>query len=315
MVSSFFGPAQGVAIRGAVPLHGLRSANALLQQVMFGMRIVGPGIAGIVYKFLGAHVCYWTDSASFLASGTLIASLALSRGLTPPVASDITTQLDADATQEAAPVAPSAAGGLSSILPDMKQGLRFIVHHAAMLFVILALSAAMFVIGCFAPLMAVYVRDTLLERTGTYAVISAMIGIGMLLGINLLNTFGKRLRDTLLVYSGLLGISVGLVLLTAIPHVWAAMLGNLICGISTAAIMVPAQTLIQTETPPALMGRVGSTVMSFIFTAQILGLVLSGLLATGIGVRHTFAVCAAMPILLAAAGKLWMHPAPSAKAV
>ena len=37
VVSSFFGPAQGVAIRSAVPLHGLRSANALMQQVMQSM--------------------------------------------------------------------------------------------------------------------------------------------------------------------------------------------------------------------------------------------------------------------------------------
>jgi MFS family permease len=48
VLSSFFGPAQGVAIRSAVPFHGLRSANALMQQVMFIMRIVGGPIAVIV---------------------------------------------------------------------------------------------------------------------------------------------------------------------------------------------------------------------------------------------------------------------------
>src|SRR6202044_3800781 len=48
VVSSFFSPAQGVAIRSAVPLHGLRSANALMQQVMFGMRIIGPAIASFM---------------------------------------------------------------------------------------------------------------------------------------------------------------------------------------------------------------------------------------------------------------------------
>src|SRR5277367_1162563 len=72
VVSSFFGPAQGVAIRSAVPLHGLRSANALMQQVMFGMRIVGPPLAGVMYKLLGARSCYIGDSISFVASGTLI---------------------------------------------------------------------------------------------------------------------------------------------------------------------------------------------------------------------------------------------------
>ena len=42
VISSFFGPAQGVAIRSLVPFHGLRSANALIQQVMFLTRIAGP---------------------------------------------------------------------------------------------------------------------------------------------------------------------------------------------------------------------------------------------------------------------------------
>jgi MFS family permease len=82
--SSFFGPAQGVAIRSAVPLHGLRSANALMQQVMFGMRIVGPGIAGVLYSVFGARICYWGDSVSFLCSATLIASLAPSPSRSSP---------------------------------------------------------------------------------------------------------------------------------------------------------------------------------------------------------------------------------------
>jgi DHA3 family macrolide efflux protein-like MFS transporter len=58
------------------------------------------------------------------------------------------------------------------------------------------------------------------------------------------------------------------------------------------------------------MGRVGSTSMSLIFSAQILGLVLSGVLADRIGVRHVFVVCAALLVLLIAAGKLFMEPKP-----
>ena len=35
VVSSVFTPAQGVAVRSAVPLHGVRAAQTLMQQVMF----------------------------------------------------------------------------------------------------------------------------------------------------------------------------------------------------------------------------------------------------------------------------------------
>src|ERR1700710_1459369 len=79
VVSSFFGPAQGVAIRSAVPLHGLRSANSLMQQVMFGMRIVGPATAAEMVAIFGPKSCYLLDATSFVASGCLIASLVLTR--------------------------------------------------------------------------------------------------------------------------------------------------------------------------------------------------------------------------------------------
>src|SRR5580698_87968 len=75
VISSFFSPAQGVAIRSAVPLHGLRSANALMQQVMFGMRIIGPAIASFMVASFGPISCYGLDSLSFVGSALLIGSV------------------------------------------------------------------------------------------------------------------------------------------------------------------------------------------------------------------------------------------------
>jgi MFS transporter, DHA3 family, macrolide efflux protein len=300
VVSSFFGPAQGVAIRSAVPLHGLRSANALMQQVMFGMRIVGPAIAAFMVAYLGPASCYVLDSVSFIGSACLIASVVF---LKP---------------EKAAPnPATSAAEGTSAlgrIWLDMKQGISFIVHHAALLFVILAMAAGMFVIGCFGPLIAIYVRDSLHASTKMFGIVSPMIGLGMLLGINGLNAFGKKLSNTLLVYSGLCGIAIGLVILTLLPHIWSTLVGNFIIGFSVAGIIVPSQTLFQQATPPELMGRVGSTFMSIIFTAQISGLVLSGLLTQYIGVRQVFALCAVMLVVLITVGKLWMEPKGASEA-
>ncbi|MCU1226753.1 MAG: major facilitator superfamily 1 [Edaphobacter sp.] len=299
IVSSFFGPAQGVAIRSAVPLHGLRSANALMQQVMFSMRIIGPAIAAFMVASFGAISCYVMDSASFVGSALIIASVPF-------------LKKDASAPNPASIKASNSesASALGKIWLDMKQGISFIVHHAALLFVILAMAAGMFVIGCFGPLIAVYVRDSLHASTKFFGIASAMIGLGMLLGINGLNAFGKKLSNTLLVYSGLFGIGVGLVILTALTHVWSTVLGNLIIGFSVAGIVVPSQTLFQKATPPELMGRVGSTFMSIVFAAQITGLVLSGILTHYTDVRHVFALCAILLFILMAVGKLWMEPKP-----
>lgn len=300
VVSSFFGPAQGVAIRAAVPLHGLRAANALMQQVMFLARIAGPAVAAMLVASFGPTSCYWADAASFVASACLIASVTLTRP----------QEMVAEAVLQPADKAipDQEAKGVAKVWSDMKQGISFIVHHAALLFVILALASGMFVLGCFGPLIAVYVRDILHGSTKVFGAASAMIGIGILLGINALNAFGKKIRNTVLVYSGLGGIAVGLVMLTLLHFVWSTIAGNFVIGFSVAGIIIPTQVMIQQETPPALMGRVGSTVMSTVFTAQILGLVASGILAQHIGVTQVFAICAGMLVVLIVVGKLFMEP-------
>ena len=304
VVSSFFGPAQGVVLRSAVPAHGLRSANALMQQVMFGMRIVGPAMAGFLVGWFGPNTCYIADSASFIASGSLIASLAISRGRPAAQAAAV---LDKDS-----PVAGQS--GVARVLADMRVGIGFIVHHAGVLFVLLALASGMFVLGCFGPLIAVYIRDSLHASTRTFGYISPMIGIGMFAGINALTTFGKKIGNATLVYSGLAGIAAGLCVLTGLTHIWSTVIANLMIGVAVSGIIVPATTMMQQETPPALMGRVGSTFMSLIFTAQISGLILSGLIADRIGVRHVFALCAVMLAVLMTAGRLWMEPKPAVSA-
>ncbi|WP_263380439.1 MFS transporter [Granulicella paludicola] len=301
--SSFFSPAQGVAVRSIVPLNGLRSANALLQQVMMMMRILGGPIAVTIVKVFGARSCYGIDAASFLASGCLIASLTL---IVPK--------------KPVTPAKPNT-GAIGGILTDMKVGASFIFHHAALFFVIASLAAGMFVMGCFGPLIAIYVRDTLHAPPSLFAVTSAMIGVGMLVGINVLNSFAKKVANTTQVYLGLGGIAVGTLLLAAAPladinvpfthlalPIVITVFGCFLIGFSCAGIIVPAQTLIQMETPAELMGRVGSTTMSSIFGAQIGGLLLSGILANYTSVRTVFGICTAMLVVLIVAGKLWMEP-------
>jgi MFS family permease len=243
----------------------------------------------------GPVSCYVLDSVSFVGSALLIGSVAF---------------IKKDSAAVGKTAAPENQSALSKIWLDMKQGINFIVHHAALLFVILAMAAGMFVLGCFGPLIAVYVRDSLHASTRAFGIVAAMIGVGMLVGINGLNTFGKKLSNTLLVYSGLCGIAVGLVILTLLPHIWSTIMGNLIIGFSVAGIIVPSQTLFQQATPPELMGRVGSTFMSIVFAAQISGLVLSGILTQHMGVRRVFGLCAVMLVVLIAVGKLWMEPKP-----
>ena len=206
----------------------------------------------------------------------------------------------------------STSSAIGRVWQDAKQGISFIFHHAGLLFVTLALASGMFILGCFGPLIAVYVREDLHAATRIFGIASALIGVGMLVGTNLVTSFAKGLKDEFLVFLGLGGIALGLVFLFVFTQVWTTFLGDFLIGFAVAGIVIPAQTMMQKETPPAMMGRIGSAFMSLIFTAQIAGLILSGFLAKEFGVRHVFGLCAIVLVLLVGVGYLWKKPARKA---
>jgi DHA3 family macrolide efflux protein-like MFS transporter len=286
-VSSFFAPAQSVVIRSHVPPHGLMSANGLMQMAMLGARIVGPAAAGALVANFGPTVCYAVDFASFLTSAALLASVAIVRPAEPT-----------------APVAAPASGMLDAIVRDMQVGMRFIFHHAPISFVVMAMAAGMFVVGCFGPLIAIYVREWLHGRADVFGMVTAMVGVGMLCGMPVVRRLSGVMANSTLVLGGLAGIGLGALLLGALPWVAMSMLACFTLGFAFAGVIIPAQTLMQQDTPAALMGRISSTTMSVVFFAQLMGLVLSGVLAQAFGVRAVFFLCAVFAWVLTAAGKL-----------
>jgi MFS family permease len=288
-VSAFFGPAQTVTIRSHVPTPGLMSATALMQIAFMSSRIIGPATAGAIVAAFTPKVCYLIDVVSFLMSASLIASVSIVRP----------ASLQAPAG--------SSSNRIHAIWIDMRAGMSFIVHHAAILFFVLAMAAGLFTIGCFGPLISLHVRDTLHASAGLFGYVSGMVGVGMLIGTQVVRQLAKKASDTGLVLWGLTGIGAGVLLLGAVPHIAATLMATFTIGFAFAAIMVPASTLIQRETPPDMLGRVGSTNASVIFLGQILGLAVSGVLAELVGVRMVFFLCAGLSVLLAVGGRMFLQ--------
>src|SRR5438552_4887666 len=194
-VSAFFGPAQQVTIRAHVPVAGLMAANALMQIAFMGSRIIGPAAAGAIVAAFTPRVCYILDVASFVASAALIGSVMIVRpaSMRPP--------------------AGSSSNRIHAIWIDMKQGMNFILHHAAILFFVLAMASGLFTIGCFGPLISIWVRDTLQASPGLFGYVSGTVGVGLLVGTQIVRQLAKRVSDTGLVLWGLAGIGGGVLLL------------------------------------------------------------------------------------------------------
>jgi DHA3 family macrolide efflux protein-like MFS transporter len=283
-VSSFFLPAQSVTVRTIVPAEGLLAANAMMAQALYVVRLLSPALAGALVRLLTEKACFYLDTASFVFSAMMIARLTINR-----------------------PAHAQSEKTVKSLTQDFLAGNRFIFTHAGLAFVFIAMAAAMFVLSSFSPLISIYIRDSLSAGPVLFGVISAMVGVGLIVGTQLVTRLVKQRSKPHVVLSGLFALGLGAAFLGAFRNVPMAALSTFTMGFAIAFIWVPAQTMSQQETPHAMVGRVSSSFMSLISVAQVLGLLLSGYLAQKLGIRPLFLSCAGVLALLSGLGYLMMR--------
>ena len=287
-VSSFFAPAQSVTLRTIVPTDGLLAANAVMMQAFYVVRLASPAAAGVLVAWLTEKSCFYIDVASFIFSAIMISSLVVIR-----------------------PGRSQSEKTVKSLTRDFLAGNKFIFTHAGLAFVFLAMAVAMFVLSSFSPLISIYIRDTLHAGAIMFGAISAMVGVGMIVGTQFLPRLAGTGPTSHVVLGGLFSLGVGAAMLGAFRNSPMAALSTFTMGLAIAFVWIPAQTMSQQETPPAMQGRVSSTFISLISIAQALGLLLSGYLAQKLGIRAVFFACASVLALISAGGYFLMRGRPA----
>jgi MFS transporter, DHA3 family, macrolide efflux protein len=282
-LSSFFAPAQSVTTRTIVPTDSLLAANTMMMQAFYIVRLLSPFAAGTLIWAVGEKACFYLDTASFLFSAFMISSLTIVR-----------------------PRRQSSEKTLNSLTQDFLEGNRFIFTHTGLTFVFGAMGVAMFVLSSFSPLISIYIRDSLHAGSFTFGFISAMVGIGLIAGAQLVPKL-TQLSRVQVVLGGLFLLGFSAALLGAIRLTPLAAISTFVMGFAISFVLIPAQTMSQQETPPPLMGRVSSTFMSLISLSQVLGLLLSGYLAKIMGVRALFITSGGGLIVIAAAAYVAMR--------
>jgi MFS family permease len=284
VVSCLFIPAQSITVRTLVPHESLLRANAALSQAFYLIRIASPLVAGAIVARFGEKTTFLMDAASFFVSAMLISTLVIKRE----------QRENADRT-------------MAGLGRDFVEGNRFIFTHPGLSFVFLSMATAMFVLSSFSPLISIFVRDELHAGAMLFGVVSAMVGVGLIVcTFVLMRSHGRRPSPHTVLY-GLLALALSTTVLGFSHYAWLAGISTFLMGSAVALVLVPAQTMSQLETPPHMLGRVSSTFMSLISLAQILGLLLSGSLAQRLGMRNLFFSCAALLVVLAAGGWVWLR--------
>jgi len=277
--SSFFTPARSVTLPQIVPLNGLMSANALFQQTVQILQMGSPVLAGALAGWAGPSSCYYLDSASFVFSGLVIATIAI-------------PARPAHANREVKPV-----------VRDLLSGVRFIFGHPVIGFVILSIAAGTFAISAFGSLIAVYVRDVLHATTYLFGALGSTIGAGMLAGGLVVTPLARRVQQKAhLITAGILLCGIAIAAIAWAANSAAALAGCFAIGIGASLLTIAAMTLMQGQVPAEMRGRVSSSSMSLISISQGIALLFAGDLASRLGIAAVFYGSAALLLVIAIAG-------------
>jgi len=291
--SSFFLPARSVIMPQVVPREGLMSANAIMQQTMQMLQIASPAAAGALVGWTGPASCFYLDSASFLFSGIMIGAMVI-----PPRPEHANKQM-------------------KSVVNDLFSGLRFILTHPVLSFVILSIAAGTFAISAFGSLIAVFVRDVLHSNSYLFGALGSLIGVGMLGGGAVVTPLARKVKQKAhLVNAGILLCGIFIAMIARFPNDFVALIGCLGIGVGASLLTIPAMALMQGQVPHEMRGRVSSSAMSMISLAQGIALLFGGDLASRHGIVFVFYGSAIMLFVISVIGAIRLRkpleaPAPA----
>ena len=132
--------------------------------------------------------------------------------------------------------------------------------------------------------------------------LNTLIGIGMIVGTQLLTRFARHIPQQNLVVYGLGGMGLAVLTTVAFGTMGSTAAGMLGLGLSASAIFITATTLIQHETPHELLGRVMSCLMSLVAGSQVISMFVAGPVAEKIGIRNLYYASAAMLVGIGVVG-------------
>ena len=260
-------PAVSALIPQIAPTRNLIRVNGINGSIQSAMALLAPAAAGALYA--------WASAASDGAAASLI----------PIFFIDVATAVIGVGILAFIPVGTvrRAADAHTGYFADLVDGVRYIVHHAFVRW-LLVLFAIIFLLTVapsnLTPLMLVRSFPAgESQDVVNLAVLEIAFSIGMMLGgILVASFFAKRSRIGMIVASslvfGVLSIGLGLS-----PNVWVFFGFMFLVGLAVPFFSTPSMTLLQETVEPERQGRVFGFVGIVMAVAMPIGMVVFGPLA------------------------------------
>jgi len=217
-------------INNLVPREDLMNAIALNSSMANLAKIIGPSLGGVLISIIGIAGCLFVNAVSFL---TIIATLIVMEF-------------------------PQIKGKVNVEAPfwqEVSEGYHFLLGQRR-LFSIILLTYGIALVGTpYSRFLPVFATDILHAGPSTFGLLLAAPGIGAVIAGLGIASFGRLRRRMHFVAMSVYAFSASLILFSFSRSLPLSILSLILVGASNIAIRAVANSVVQMETPPDLLGR------------------------------------------------------------
>ena len=298
-LTTFFAPAEAAMIPLILDRRQLMTANGIFIFTLQASFVLGFAILGpLVNNLLGTEALILVVAVLYLMAGAMCWILPSS-------------------DPSGIPNRPSEAFGeaeraVAATFSQLREGLRYIRRNRSIFWSLsyLAITASLVgVLGVLGPDFAVKILGL---QEDDFVIVVLPLGVGLVLGILLLNVYGKYFSRQRIIEGGLLTMAATLIVLGLAQRVGGPLLAGpvislltvvvvaaFVAGVAYAFVAVPSQTQLQEELPVEVRGRVFGVLNMLVSVASFLPIIVVGPVADLLG---TPAVMVASAIVVGSAG-------------
>jgi MFS family permease len=261
IANAFDAPARQAFILEMVSREDLPNAIAL-NSTMFNLGTsVGPAAGGMIYALVGPAWCFTINAISFLA---VIAALLLMK----------LKQIPQQVWQ-------------SSALQEIRSGIHYVATQSVVRTIVINLGiVSLFGMG-FVTLMPAWAVKILGGDATTNGLLQSARGIGAFIGALMTAALSRHMMRGKLSTIGNITLPLFLLIFAALRWLPLSLLGLVFIGWAFQTYINNANSLVQTEVPDELRGRVMSIYTLTFFGLMPIGSLLAGTVATHIGEPQT----------------------------
>jgi len=263
ILTAFEVPTRQALTAEIVARENLMNAIALGSSAFNVARVVGPAIAGVLIATLGLAACFFANALSYLA---VIVGLLLM-----------------ESTH--APASPGAPAGEA-----LREGFRHMFGHPWPRALVTTIATFAVFGYSFMPMMPVFARDALRVDASGYGLTVSSVGVGATAAAFFIAALGGRARHSRLVLGSSLLFGLVLVGAAFAPDLWTAVALFVATGGVMAANGIVSNTMLQTQAPDHLRGRVMGFYSFLVLGLAPFGSFQAGWVAEHFGVRTAIGI-------------------------